>query len=83
VFALAEANAGIGDSETAIKLYERILDHFPDDVETHLHLAHVFLSKDETQQAALHFETALLLAPENPRAQAGMMVIDQLNQSMK
>ncbi|WDQ15788.1 tetratricopeptide repeat protein [Rhodopirellula sp. P2] len=83
VFALAEASAGIGKSEVAIELYERVLDAFPDDVETHLNLAYTLLRMDQTRRASMHFETALLLAPDNTRAKAGMTVIGQLDQSSK
>lgn len=81
VFALAEASVGIGEPEKAIGLYEQVLNEFPNDVDTHLNLAHTLLSTKQTDRAAGHFATALSLAPDNERAQAGMMVIDQLKQS--
>ncbi|KLU04784.1 putative transmembrane protein [Rhodopirellula islandica] len=83
MFALAEASAGIGKSEVAVELYERVLDEFPDDVETHLNLGYTLLRLNQTSQASMHFETALLLAPDNVRAKAGVVVISQLNESTK
>lgn len=77
-FALAESCAGVGDTDTALKLYNRVLDAFPNDVETHVRLGYLQLNRMDPQAAAASFATALLLAPEHPQAQAGKRIASQL-----
>ncbi|WP_236618107.1 tetratricopeptide repeat protein [Rhodopirellula europaea] len=65
----------------AIELYERVLAEFPNDVDTHLNLAHALLSRKQFDRAAEHFATALSLAPNDERARSGMVVINQLKRT--
>ncbi|WP_068135361.1 tetratricopeptide repeat protein [Roseimaritima ulvae] len=75
---LAEAKAGLEDTQAAIELYRRAIRLRSGEVAWHTHLGFLLLKIDRPQQALNQFEAALALDAEHPRATSGRSIARQL-----
>ena len=69
---LAKAYAAVGDTESAFEYYQRVLQIKPQDVETPLRLARVFLRQGKVDAAEQALRTALDIHPDHPALLDGL-----------
>ncbi|MGB7347656.1 MAG: tetratricopeptide repeat protein [Pirellulaceae bacterium] len=76
---LAQGKAGLGESNAAIEVYQRLIKLSPSDVEARNNLGVLLLNEKRIDEARTHFESVIKLDPENAKAKANLQIANQLS----
>lgn len=73
---LAWAYYLVGDSESAVKQFNAVLNDFPEWADVHTGLGYALAKLGQVKEARKHFEKALALLPNYPYAQQGLQLAE-------
>ena len=75
LFFLARAKAGVGDNESAIKLFQDLIAASPLDIEAMYLLSELLVDANRADEAIEHLEMVTELDPSNDRAKESLKAI--------